>query len=64
MTPRERRDLWPAVMSRFPRLESEARCRMERETRNQARESYLKTLYNAINGQNANNNSLHQGRTH
>jgi hypothetical protein len=34
-------------MGRFPKLEKEKTCRMEREMRQQARESYRKKLYEA-----------------
>ncbi len=35
------------VMKRFPKLEKEKTCRLERELRNQARESYKKRLIEA-----------------
>lgn len=40
-------ELWLQVMQRFPRIDKEKTCRMEREMRNQARESYYKRLYDA-----------------
>ena len=36
--------LWAIVMIRFPKLEKERTCRMERTMRNAARESYYKRL--------------------
>jgi hypothetical protein len=33
-------DIWVIVMERFPKLDKERTCRMEREFRNMARHSY------------------------
>jgi hypothetical protein len=33
-------DIWVIVMERFPKLDKERTCRMEREFRNMARQSY------------------------
>lgn len=38
-------EIWALVMERFPKLEKERSCRLEREMRNKARESYYKRLY-------------------
>jgi hypothetical protein len=41
--------IWQSVMERFPKLDKERNCRMEREMRNQARESYYQKLLNEAN---------------
>lgn len=38
-------EIWDKVMERFPKLEKERTCRLEREMRQQARMSYYKRLY-------------------
>lgn len=38
-------DIWNEVMNRFPKLENERTCRIEREMREKARMSYYNTLY-------------------
>lgn len=38
-------NIWAKVMERFPKLEKERTCRMEREMRQQARMSYYNRLY-------------------
>jgi hypothetical protein len=38
-------ELWEKVMDRFPKLEKERTCRLERELRQQARMSFYKRLY-------------------
>ena len=43
--------LWLQVMTRFPKIDKEKTCRMEREMRNQARESYYNRLYAAKRAQ-------------
>lgn len=39
------RELWAIVMERFPKLEKERSCRLEREMREYARESFYNRLY-------------------
>lgn len=38
-------EIWKLVMERFPQIEKERTCRMEREMRDKARKSYYDTLY-------------------
>lgn len=39
-------ELWQRVMERFPKIDKERTCRMEREMRNSARESFYARLIN------------------
>jgi hypothetical protein len=45
-------DIWVIVMERFPRLDKEKTCRMEREFRNMARQSYKKKLIETYRAKN------------
>lgn len=38
-------EIWKLVMQRFPKIEKERTCRMEKEMRDKARQSYYNTLY-------------------
>lgn len=38
-------EIWGKVMERFPKLENERTCRLEREMRQKARMSYYSRLY-------------------
>ena len=42
----EERQLWALVMERFPKLETERRCNLERMAREAARQSYFNRLKN------------------
>jgi hypothetical protein len=39
-------ELWQMVMARYPKLENERKCALERNLRNAARQSYLQKLIN------------------
>jgi adenine-specific DNA glycosylase len=41
---RRDRELWTKVMERFPKLATEATCRLERDFRNKARQGYYERL--------------------
>lgn len=43
-------ELWAIVMERFPKLEKERSCKMEKTMRDAARESYYKRLVKEKNG--------------
>lgn len=38
-------EIWKIVMERFPKIEKERTCRMEKEMRDKARQSYYDRLY-------------------
>lgn len=38
-------EIWAKVMERFPKLEKERTCRLEKELRDSARMSFYKRLY-------------------
>jgi hypothetical protein len=39
------KDLWAIVMERFPKLPKERECRLEKEMRDAARQSYYERLF-------------------
>jgi len=39
-------ELWQMVMARYPKLENERKCELERRLRNAARQSYFEKLKN------------------
>ena len=41
-------EVWAIVMERFPKLEKERTCRLEKELRDAARMSFYKRLYDEL----------------